>query len=72
MNSLVFLSLTLPMLSLFPTPTVAPFPEDHPYNFLNPWIEPWWEQLTKTEQKRIYGYYETSIGIKYHCLFLIN
>ena len=37
---------------------VAPFPDTHPYNPLNPWIEPWWEQLTKTEQKTLYGHWE--------------
>ena len=37
---------------------LAPFPPTHPLNPLNPWIEPWWEQLTKTEQKTIYGHLE--------------
>ena len=37
---------------------VAPFSESHPYNFLNPWIDPWWEELTKTEQKDIYAHWE--------------
>jgi len=34
---------------------VAPFPEEHPYNWANPYIEPWWQQLDKETQKRIYA-----------------
>ena len=36
----------------------APFPADHPYNMFNPVIEPWWERLTKEEQKHIYAGWE--------------
>ena len=36
----------------------APFPKEHPYHALNPWIEPWWEQLTKDEQKALYSHWE--------------
>ena len=39
-------------------PCYAPFPEDHPYHFLNPWIESWWNDLTEEEQDTIYGYWE--------------
>ncbi len=39
---------------------VAPFPEEHPYNVLNPWIEPWWEQLSKSEQKAIYAKWDAA------------
>ncbi len=34
-----------------PSPSFAPFPETHPLNFANPWIEPWWQRLDKNEQK---------------------
>jgi len=34
---------------------VAPFPPEHPYNVLNPLIDPWWEQLDKKTQKEVYS-----------------
>ena len=40
------------------TSVVAPFPDDHPYHFLNPYIDPWWETLTSQERKTIYAYWE--------------
>ncbi len=39
---------------------VAPFPEDHPYHFLNPFIEPWWNKLSESEREAIYSYWETA------------
>ena len=36
----------------------APFPESHPYSFLNPVIDPWWSQLDKDTQKDIYNLWE--------------
>lgn len=33
---------------------VAPFNPEHPYNVLNPLIDPWWEQLDKKTQKEVY------------------
>ncbi len=44
---LLLLTVSSTLLSL----SWAPFPEDHALNFANPWIEPWWRQLTKAEQK---------------------
>merc|ERR1711974_552212 len=37
---------------------VAPFPPEHAYHWLNPWIEPWWVHLSKGEQEKIYGHWE--------------
>merc|ERR1712066_334548 len=37
---------------------VAPFPPEHAYHWLNPWIEPWWVHLSKAEQKKVYGHWE--------------
>jgi len=34
---------------------VAPFPEDHPYNWANPLIEPWWLKLEPETQKKVYA-----------------
>ena len=36
----------------------APFPETHPYSFLNPVIDPWWAQLDKETQMSIYQLWE--------------
>jgi len=36
----------------------APFPPEHAYHWLNPWIEPWWVHLSKSEQEKIYGHWE--------------
>lgn len=33
----------------------APFPADHPFNPVNPYIEPWWNRLTQDERKAIYA-----------------
>jgi len=35
--------------------SVAPFPEEHPYNWANPLIEPWWVKLEPEEQKEVYS-----------------
>ena len=40
------------------TSVVAPFPDDHPYHFLNPFIDPWWETLDKHERQTVYSYWE--------------
>ncbi len=45
-------------LATFPTPSFAPFPDDHPYHFLNPWLDPWWETLDAADRKTIYGYWK--------------
>ena len=34
---------------------VAPFPPTHPYNFLNPIIEPSWLQLDSETQAKVYS-----------------
>ena len=39
---------------------VAPFPESHPYSFLNPVIDPWWHQLDQETQIKIYALWETT------------
>ena len=42
---------SLLLASVFVVPCLAPFPTDHYYHFLNPWIEPWWNKLSKQEQE---------------------
>lgn len=37
---------------------VAPFPPEYPYSFLNPLIEPWWEELDTATQESIYSVWE--------------
>ena len=39
---------------------LAPFPETHPYSFLNPVIDPWWHQLDQETQVKIYALWETT------------
>ena len=39
---------------------VAPFPESHPYSFLNPVIDPWWHQLDQDTQLQLYTLWETT------------
>ena len=34
---------------------IAPFPPEHPYNRLNPLIDPWWERLDKKTRKEVYS-----------------
>jgi len=38
--------------------SVAPFPEEHPYNWANPLIEPWWIKLEPEEQKKVYAQWQ--------------
>ena len=42
------------------TLVLAPFPESHPYSFLNPVIDPWWHQLDQETQVKIYALWETT------------
>ena len=42
------------------TLVLAPFPESHPYSFLNPVIDPWWHQLDEDTQIKIYALWETT------------
>ena len=42
------------------TMVLAPFPETHPYSFLNPVIDPWWHQLDEDTQMNIYALWETT------------
>ena len=37
---------------------VAPFPPSHPYSFLNPVIDPWWQKLDKETQKQVYSLWQ--------------
>ena len=54
-------SLLLPVGILILSQTAfAPFPSSHPYSFLNPVIDPWWSQLDKETQKKIYSQWENS------------
>merc|ERR1712083_1201110 len=39
----------------YPEGAVAPFPTDHPYHILNPWIDTWWHDLSPDQQKYVYG-----------------
>ena len=39
---------------------LAPFPETHPYSFLNPVIDPWWHQLDEETQINIYALWEST------------
>ena len=39
--------------------TLAPFPQTHPYSFLNPVIDPWWPRLDKQTQMNVYALWET-------------
>ena len=39
---------------------LAPFPETHPYSFLNPVIDPWWHQLDEETQMNIYALWEST------------
>ena len=63
LDFVVMMKLTLPLLiSLgiilkFKT-VVAPFPPSHPYSFLNPVIDPWWQKLDKETQKKVYSLWE--------------
>jgi len=40
---------------LYSVLVLAPFGPEHPYNILNPLIDPWWEQLDKKTQKEVYS-----------------
>ena len=53
-----FLVLTLLLQAV--TLVLAPFPESHPYSFLNPVIDPWWHQLDEQTQIKIYALWETT------------
>ena len=37
---------------------VAPFPPEHPYNYLNPFIDSWWHDLDEETQKQVYSSWE--------------
>ena len=56
----------------------APFPETHPYSFLNPVIDPWWAKLDKETQMSIYELWEKhepslfALGQLKHCLLISN
>ena len=39
---------------------MAPFPESHPYSFLNPVIDPWWHKLDQDTQLHLYALWETT------------
>ena len=43
------------MTILYSVLVLAPFGPEHPYNILNPLIDPWWEQLDKKTQKEVYS-----------------
>ena len=56
---MLFLVLTVVVLQAV-TLVLAPFPESHPYSFLNPVIDPWWHQLDEDTQMNIYALWETT------------
>ncbi|XP_040569756.1 uncharacterized protein [Lepeophtheirus salmonis] len=37
----------------------APFPEGHPYTFLNPLIEPWWNKISGNTQRQVLSAWKT-------------
>jgi len=41
-------------LMIFVKSSFAPFPAQHPYNWANPYIDPWWETLEKPAKEEIY------------------
>jgi len=52
---MIHVAFRLSLLTIFQAVlVVAPFNPEHPYNVLNPLIDPWWEQLDKKTQKEVY------------------
>jgi len=48
------MKLLLVVLVVFIKSSYAPFPEEHPYNWVNPYIEPWWKTLEKQDQEEVF------------------
>ena len=58
-DTMLFLVFTVTVLQAC-TLVLAPFPESHPYSFLNPVIDPWWHKLDEQTQIKIYALWETT------------